>query len=98
MSREERLARLQRRFRQADAAFNGLYKNELDKLLGLSKSKIDTLTPGTSDLQVYNKLICVVKEASSQNISQAELIGNIKELGELGIKIAKKVPTLASLL
>ncbi|MDO9399677.1 MAG: hypothetical protein Q7T79_03285 [bacterium] len=97
MSREERQARLQRRFEQADAAFNGQYKEELEVLHGLSKAEIDALTPDTTDLLVYNKLICIVKEASSQNITQAELIDNIKELGQLGIKIAKKVPKLASL-
>ena len=98
MNREERRARLRRRFRQADESFMGLYKDQLNELLGLPREKIDELTPDSTDLLVYDKLIATVKEASAQNVKQGELIENIKELGELGIKIAKKVPKLATLL
>jgi hypothetical protein len=84
-------------FAEADAAFNGKYKNELNELMGLSQTDIKALTPETTDLSTYNKLIEVVKLASKENMSQADLITNIKSLGALAIKIAKKVPTLASL-
>lgn len=84
-------------FAEADAAFNGKYKEELKALTGLSKDEIDALTPVTSELKTYNVLIKVVEQASKDNLSQAELIDNIKSLGDVAIKIAKKVPKLAQL-
>jgi len=85
-------------FSDADAAFNGKYKNELDKLTGLSREEIDSITPGTEDLRVYSVLVKVVEQASKENLSQAQLLDNIKELGVVAIKIAKKVPQFAALL
>jgi len=85
-------------FREADAAFNGQYKDQLNELIGLSRVEIDAIIPGTEDLRVYSVLIKVVEKASQDNLKQAELINNIKALGGLAIKIAKKVPTLAAFL
>lgn len=85
-------------FEDADAAFNGEYKEELNNLMGLSHEDIDSVVPGTTDLQVYSVLIKVVEKASKDNLSQAELIDNIKELGDVAVKIAKKVPEFAALL
>ena len=85
-------------FADADAAFNGQYKTELNQLNGLSKDEIDAITPDdTTDLQTYSTLIKVVEHASKTNMSQANLITNIKSLGEVAVKIAKKVPSLAAL-
>jgi len=85
-------------FEEADAAFSGDYKNQLNDLLGLSRSDIEEATPdGITDMRVYSKLIDVVKQASKDNISQANLITNIKSLGEIAVKIAKKAPELAAL-
>lgn len=85
-------------FAQADTAFNGLYQKELNDLLGLSKAEIDAITPGTTDLQTYSVLIKVVEKASKENMNQAELIDHIKDLGEVAVKIAKKLPSFAALL
>lgn len=85
-------------FAEADSAFNGLYQKELNDLLGLSREEIDALSPGTTDLQAYSVLIKVVEKASKDNIDQAELIHNIKSLGEIAVKIAKKVPQFSALL
>lgn len=85
-------------FEEADAAFTGQYKVELNKLYGLSKDEIDSIMPGTADLQMYAVLIKVVEDASKKNLSQAQLIKNIKDLGDLAIKIAKKIPEFAALL
>ncbi len=49
-------------------------------------------------MKVYSVLIEVVKKASKENISKAKLVSDIKELGEVAVKIAKKIPSLASLL
>lgn len=91
------MGRFKKLFKEADAAFNGVYKVELDNLTGLSKDEIDAVTPGTEDLRVYSVLIKVVEKASKENISKAQLVSDIKELGEIAVKIAKKVPKLASL-
>ena len=85
-------------FANADAAFNGKYRDELIKLTGLSRKEIDAITPGTNDLEVYSVLIKVIEKASQENIKQAELIENIRELGDVAVKIAKKVPRFATLL
>lgn len=83
---------------RADAEFRGQYAEEINGLLGLSKEEIDEITPDTTDLETYNKLMIVVKEASRVNLEQAELVGRIKSLGEVAVSIAKKVPSLAAML
>lgn len=85
-------------FAKADAAFNGKFKDELNALNGLSKTEIDAMTPGTADLRMYSVLIKVVEKASRDNLAQAQLIEDIKELGDLAIKIAKKIPRLKDML
>ena len=92
------MGRFSELFAEADKAFNGAYKKELDSLTGLSKEEIDAVTPGAEDLRVYSVLMKVVEQASKENISKAELANNIKELGAIAVKIAKKIPRLASLL
>ena len=90
--------RFDKLFAEADGAFNGEHKKALNELTGLSKDKIDAIVPGTTDLRTYSVLIKVVEQASKDNCSQAQLIDNIKSLGEVAIKIAKKVPALAPFL
>ncbi|MDA9303617.1 hypothetical protein N9Q03_00595 [Flavobacteriaceae bacterium] len=92
------MGRFSKLFAEADAAFNGIYKVELDSLTGLSKEDIDSIIPGTEDLRVYSVLIKVVEKASKENTSKAQLIGDIKELGDIAVKIAKKIPQFSSLL
>lgn len=90
--------KFQHLFEEADASFNGLYKEDLNRLTGLSKEEVDSVTPGTEDLRVYSVLTKVVEQASRNNVKQADLIEDIKELGDIAIKIAKKVPSFAALL
>lgn len=78
-------------------AFQGKYKDELNYLAGLSRAEIDALTPDTSDLQKYDELITVVKEASRVNLDQAQLKQQIEQLGGTAVQIAGKVPALARL-
>lgn len=85
-------------FAEADAAFDGAYNESLNELTGLSREEVDAVVPGTIDLRVYNVLMKVVEDASRNHLSQAQLAVNIKELGEVGVRIAKKVPALAALL
>lgn len=78
-------------------AFKGKYKEELNRLAGLSREEIDAVTPDTTDLEKYDELMAVVKEASRSNLEQAQLKELIEDLGDVAVRIAKKVPSLASL-
>jgi len=78
-------------------AFLGEYAEQINQLLGLSRAEIDAITPDTTDLETYDQLITVVKEASRRNLSQAELKQRIEKLGNVAVTISKKVASLASL-
>jgi hypothetical protein len=78
-------------------SFRGQYAAEITALSGLSRAEIDRITPDTTDLEIYDQLITVVKEASRVNLEQVQLKKQIIKLGEVGIQIAKKVPSLANL-
>ncbi|MEO9869492.1 hypothetical protein [Ekhidna sp.] len=84
-------------FKEADDAFDGKYKDELNQLYGLSREEIDAITPGTVDMRVYTKLMKTVEEASRQNMELAQLKKRIEDLGTVAIEIAKKVPTLSGM-
>lgn len=85
-------------FAEADAAFDGAHHKALNELTGLSRKEVDSVIPGTADLRTYNVLMKVVEDASRNHLSQAQLVNNIRELGEVGVKLAQKVPSLAALL
>jgi len=78
-------------------SFEGEYKEELDSLLGLSREEIDQITPDTTDLEIYDQLITVIREASRSNVNQAELKTQIENLGDIAIRIAQKIPKLAGM-
>lgn len=78
-------------------AFEGEFADEIAELLGLSREEIDAITPDGTDLQEYDRLITVVKTASRHNLSQAELVTNIRKLGDVAVAIAKKTKGLAQL-
>jgi hypothetical protein len=79
-------------------AFTGKYKSELNALSGLSKEEVDTISPGITDLQKYDELITVVKEASRVNLEQALLKEQIIKLGGIAVTIAKRIPALTKIL
>lgn len=89
---------LKEQLKASKEAFKGEYAKELEQLSGLSKDEIDAITPGKLDMQKYDALITVVKEASRVNLEQAELKNRIEALGKVAVSIAKKVPSLAALL
>ncbi len=72
-------------------------QKQLNELAGLSRAEIDAITPDITDLQKYDDLITVVKEASRVNLSQAQLKQQIEKLGEIAVKIAKRIPSLVEL-
>lgn len=89
--------KLRQRAEENRIAFEGEYQKEIEGLLGLSREEIDKITPGTTDLETYDQLITIVKEASAANVQQAELREQILQLGEIGVSIAKRVPALVKL-
>jgi hypothetical protein len=88
---------LKRDLKDGREAFEGKYAKELESLMGLSRDEIDAVTPGKADLEAYDQLISVVRLASKHNLSQAQLVGNIKKLGKVAVSIAKKSSKLAGL-
>lgn len=89
--------RLQSNLEAGRKAFEGTYASELNDLLGLSRAEIDAITPDGSDLAAYDALIILVKQASEQNLKQAELVSQIEAMGTTAVAIAKKTATLAAL-
>jgi len=91
------MGRFDNLFNKADAAFNASekYQKEINQLKGLSQEEIASITPDTQDNLA---LIKVVEQASEENLSKAQLVENIKALGDVAVKIAKKIPQFAELL
>ena len=98
MGIEEYRRKLEERARVNREAFKGKYKEQLTVLMGLSKEEVDKIIPGTTDLETYAQLISIVKEASADNIDQAELKNRIMALGEVGQEIIKRIPALIDLI
>jgi hypothetical protein len=77
--------------------FENQYHKVLDELKR-SQAEIELLFPDLTCRKIYQQLINVVKEASLINLEQAKLKIRIQELGEVGVNIANKIPSLAKLL
>jgi hypothetical protein len=90
--------RVKSQLKVSGESFRGKYRDELDQLAGLSRQEIDQIAPGITDLQKYDELITIVKEASRINLSQAQLKTAIEKLGGITVSIAKKIPGLAAIL
>ncbi len=101
-TREEALAAMQQQLNDIvernRIAFNGSHAADLEKLMGLSKEDLAAITPGTSSAAIYGQLIDVVKVASAQNMSIAELKDRIVALGAVAVSIAKKAGVLLGVL
>lgn len=80
--------------KDARAAFEGTYAQELEKLHGLSGEEVDALVPGIDGKVAYSALLDVVKAASAENITSAQLQERVKALGANALAIAKKVGIL----
>lgn len=79
---------LENDFEEIEGAFKGIYKDELERLSGLSKEEIAAIST-SPNMVVYEKLKKVVQQASARNLSQAELKQNIEKLGNIAVEIAK---------
>lgn len=89
--------RFTKSFADADTAFSGQYLKELEQLKGLTDAEIASVLPNTTNIDIYEKLIEVVGDASKKNMEQAELVSKIKNLGNIAVKLANKIPGLAVL-
>ena len=85
---------VRRRFKEIDEELRGRHKKHLDALLGISRAEIDAITPDTTDMGTYNKLIVVVSEATRKNVAIADLRQTIRDMGTVAGEIARKVPGL----
>ena len=94
--KEKMRAELRSILQEGRQAFKGGYSTQLKELEELSRADLDKITPDTTDLEAYDNLVAIVRRASAQNWSQAELRECISEAGELVIRIAKKIPNLLS--
>jgi hydroxymethylpyrimidine/phosphomethylpyrimidine kinase len=90
------MSRFDNLFNEADGAFNAneKYQQEIEQLKGLSPEDIASITP---NIKEYTALVSVVEKASKENISKAQLAANIRQLGAVVVKIAKKTPLLSEL-
>ncbi|MBT4680275.1 MAG: hypothetical protein HOB69_10525 [Flavobacterium sp.] len=90
------MSRFDNLFNEADGAFNAneKYQQEIEQLKGLSPEDIASITP---NIKEYTALVSVVEKASKENISKAQLAANIRQLGTVVVKIAKKTPLLSEL-
>jgi hypothetical protein len=79
-------------------AFRGKYRDQIKALLGISRADIEAITPDPTNMEKYDMLMEVVKEASRKNMEVAQLKERIENLGEVAVKIAKHVPSVAALL
>ena len=84
--------RFTKSFADADTAFSGQYLKELEQLKELTDAEIASVLPNTTNIDIE-----VVGDASKKNMEQAELVSKIKNLGNVAIKLAKKIPGLAVL-
>jgi tRNA U54 and U55 pseudouridine synthase Pus10 len=84
-------------FANADVVFNSIYSAEIKQLKGLSKEEINAIVPESNSMQTYQALVDVVEKASKDNLAQAQLISKIKDLGTSAIKLAKRIPSWATL-
>jgi hypothetical protein len=87
---------LRQALESADAALEGTYKRAMRDLLALSMAEIKSSVPTVSYID-YSSLLSIVEQASAANIAQADLKDKILSLGGEVVRVAKLIPSLASL-
>ena len=84
-------SRLDTFIQEADEDVSNKYQSDLDSFSGLSEAQIHQFGGTTQQMK---EIIAEVDKAKSQNISQAQLIDNIKALGKSTYELAQKVTSL----
>lgn len=85
-------------FKEADKSFNQNYSEQLEQLRVLAEEEKSRIISNTTDKEVYDKLIKTIDEATNKNLSQAEIISKIRDLGAIAINLAKKISGLKELI
>lgn len=67
------------------------YQRELNAMRGISADKLNEFGGDTSQME---EIIKELEEAKEKNLKQAELINNLKKLGETTYGLAKKISAL----
>ena len=94
---DDMFAEMERAADRAEKALNGRFANIYKELRNLSPEQIDSITPDTTDQKEYERMVALVQEATERNLNQAQLVERIRELGDVAISIARKVPSLSAL-
>tara|TARA_R110002073_G_scaffold8068_1_gene45114 strand:- start:13695 stop:14009 length:315 start_codon:yes stop_codon:yes gene_type:complete len=95
---ETMLADVDEAAERAASALDGRFSEIYRQLRGLSPEEINDITPGASDQKEYERLLALVQQATTRNMTQAELATRIRQLGDTALKIAKKSQILVGLL
>ena len=82
--------------KEADAEFDAKYADELAALKGLSPDDLQAISPGATSEDI-ERLIEAVKAATARNESNAALGERIRGLGDVAVKLARKVPSLSAI-
>lgn len=88
------MGRFTDKFKEANSSFNQKYQKELNALKGLTEQEIKSIIPEGFDRKKRNELIQVIEQAAKKNKTQAQLVDDIKDLGDIAVKIAKKYTDL----
>lgn len=75
----------------ADANIKAEYKRELNSLRGLTPAQIQQFGGTTAQM---DDIILEIEKARDSNLTQAQLLDNLKQLGESTFKLAKHVSAL----
>ena len=92
------LAEMDAAAKRAETTLNDRFGNIYRELRGLSPEQIDDITPDATDQKEYERLIVLVQQATQRNLDQAQLVERVKALGDIAVRIARKVPSLAPFL
>ncbi len=82
---------------EADAEFSAKYADELEALKDLSPEDLRAITPDAT-VEDIDQLIEAVQAASARNESNAALANRIRGMGDIAMSLAKRAPSLATIL
>ena len=94
MATREETEKLEKASCEAASEAAGLLDDEIGAVMKKA-GRIDELKPETADAETYEELARVVREATSRNLSIAELKANVEALGNSAISIFREMSVIA---
>lgn len=82
--------RFKKLFDKAEESFDKKFGSEINSITDLSELDLDKATPNLEDRELLKKIQLTVKDATQKNLSQAEVIENIKKIGDKAVDLVKK--------